>query len=175
MTESRLRRSPVSSASVASSAASARSKFTVALASLVSLMEHDPLARDRRAQRRFGHIQPHEVDGEQRRRVLHQLDHPRPVLGRRFRRLDGEVDVRPRLMTPSGSRAEQDDTLDRRDRRQPVRQPRHRRVPSRPVRRANRRSTWRRVVAHGAACSRLRGRIATKCAPRTRWQDGAPR
>jgi hypothetical protein len=29
-------------------------------------MEHDPLARDRHAQRRFGRVQPHEVDGEQR-------------------------------------------------------------------------------------------------------------
>jgi hypothetical protein len=175
MTESRLRRSPVSSASVASSAASARSKFTVALASLVSLMEHDPLARDRRAQRRFGRVQPHEVNGEQRRRVLRQLDHPRPILGRRSRGLDGEVYVRPRPMVASGSRAEQDDTLDRRDRRQPVRQPRHRRMPSRPVRHATRRSIGRQVVAHGAAFSRLHERTATKCGSRTCWLGGARR
>jgi hypothetical protein len=138
-------------------------------------MEQDPLARDRRAQRRFGRVQPHEIDREQRRRVLHQLDHPRPILGRRFRGLDGEVDVRPRPVVAPCSRAEQDDTLDRRDRRQPVRQPRHRRMPSRPVRRATRRSIERQVVAHGAAFSRLRERTATKCGPRPRWLGGARR
>jgi hypothetical protein len=74
-------------------------------------MKHDPLALDRLPQRRVHLIQAHEVDPDQRRRILDQLGQPRAIGNARPGRIDRKIDVRARPVIAPGPRSEQHHAL----------------------------------------------------------------
>src|SRR5919106_6402025 len=106
MTTSRLIGSPSGRASASSRRASARPKLSNACATLWAGIQHHAFPLDRLSQCVVDVLQTHEVDVEQRWRLVDDVPNRRPFVGRGIGTRDAEVDVRALVVVAAGSGAE---------------------------------------------------------------------